>query len=242
DQGLGEPRPGQRGLAARGPRPQVQARPAAPGLAGDAPAPVHRLGARDRDQGLLHAGLLHPVGLDERHLGVQRPHPGAEGVLLGRRARARRHRGVRGPGELVAADRPAHCRQPGDPGAGAVRALPDGWTPGEAGHRRRGGHRDVLRPAGPGGRQRCAAQREGLPGPRGGTVADQLQGAAGPRGAYLGPGGQPLELCRLPRAPRRPGGRHGPGRPRGRQGVLRGLAAEPRQDLGATGHLRRRRV
>ena len=127
---------------------------------GDGAAPRLRDPAGAGRQDLLHPVLLHPLGVDGAGAGRQRPDPGAEAVVLERRAAARRRDRLRRPGEL--AQRAAEPAAAEHPGARAVqdRALPDRRAPGEAGDRRRGRRHRLLRRGGPAQRQRrCRSTR-----------------------------------------------------------------------------------
>src|SRR3569623_1835854 len=75
---------GRRSGAIRGAREEPPGAQEPPVVAGVHPAAHHRDRAGGGDQGVLRAGLLHPVGLDGARARRQRPHPGREDVVLGR--------------------------------------------------------------------------------------------------------------------------------------------------------------
>ena len=173
---------------------------AAADLAGDDAAPRHRAGAGDRHQGLLHAGVLHPVGLDERHL-VQNDRILVQKVSYWGGGSPQRGDVVvfSDPGGWLD---PAETQAPNNPVARVLELF--GLYP-------TGGHL-VKRVIGVGGDEVkcCDAQGRitvnGVPlneksylAPRREAVDDQLRRQGRAR-LPLGAGRQPVELGRLPRS------------------------------------------
>ncbi|CAA9359671.1 MAG: Signal peptidase I, partial [uncultured Nocardioidaceae bacterium] len=138
-------------------------------------------------QDVRDADVLRAVGVDGAAVRHQRPDPGAEGELLGERRPARGRRRLRGP-RWVARTQPG--ARAGPEGAVRHRPLPRRWPPREAGHRRRGRPRRVLRLEGAGHGQRRRSRRGRLPDERAAGVREEVR-RPGARGPFVGDGRQP---------------------------------------------------